>query len=156
MRELDLSYIAGIFDGEGSIHITKLNPTQSYKSTKYVLHFYVGNTNLEMLKELKSFFGGSLTLDARKDVPNSKPFWHWNLGPKAAYLVIKELLPYLKIKKERAEVAIKFYELCKSQKRNIIRGEKGTALGTLKLNNNEIKEREKIYQQMKLLNHRGI
>lgn len=156
MKRVDLAWMAGIFDGEGSIHITRLNPTQSYKSIKYTLHFYVGNTNLEMLKELKSFLGGSLTLDARKDLPNSKPFWHWNLGPKAGYLVIKQLLPYFRIKKERAELAIKFYELCKSQKRKIIRGEKGTAIGTARLTNEAIKSRDDIYYQMKMLNHKGL
>jgi hypothetical protein len=156
MKKVNLAYIAGIIDGEGSIHITKLPPNKIYKNVRYILHFYVGNTNLNMLKELKLYLGGSLTLDSRKDKPNNKPFWHWNLGPKASYSAIKQLLLYLRIKKERAKLAIEFYELCKNQKRKIIRKKDGTASGTLSLTNKEIEEREDFYQKIKILNVRGI
>ena len=155
-KKINLAWSAGIIDADGSIYISKTKATQRRITPRYIANLYVGNTSEYMVNELQRIFGGSKSLDTRKDLPNSKPFWHWNLGPKATCLVLKQIVPFLRVKKDKAKIAINFYKSCQRYKVKIIRKKDGTAAGTMQISKSEIDRREKIYQQMKLLNHKGI
>lgn len=50
----NLAYVAGLFDGEGSIFILKANQT-------YFLCASITNTNLPVLTEVKELIGGQLS-----------------------------------------------------------------------------------------------
>jgi len=155
-KKINLAWAAGIIDADGSIYISKTKATQRRVTPRYIAKLYVGNTSEYMVNELQRIFGGSKSLDTRKDLPNSKPFWHWNLGPKATCLVLKQIVSFLKVKQNKAKIAINFYKSCQRYKVKIIRKKDGTAAGTMQISKSEIDRREKIYQQMKLLNHKGI
>ncbi len=51
---VDLSYAAGLFDGEGSIFILKANQT-------YFLTVSITNTNLDVLREIQKLVGGQIS-----------------------------------------------------------------------------------------------
>lgn len=105
MRKTDLAYTAGIIDGEGSIQIHKY-PRKKHKR-RYVLSLLVRvkNTNQWLCNWLKFAFGGSVYLSS---TPAGKPIWEWSLETKQAGEFLKLVLPYLRIKRPEAELALQF------------------------------------------------
>lgn len=117
MKKEDLSYIAGFIDGEGCISsiFTK------YKGTKYArIIIRVGNTDRSVLDFIRNFFqpyvGGvakvcecNIKTSGRKKRARKRYFLYTQTDKKA-YLIIKKLYPYLKIKKKQAELCINFFE----------------------------------------------
>lgn len=104
MKRVDLSYAAGIFDGEGCICLRKV------KKHTITLDVTVVNTNEWLLQWLKFAFGGkvySMDYDARKS-KNWKPCWKWTLTSNKALEFLEMLCPYLRLKKPQAELAITF------------------------------------------------
>jgi hypothetical protein len=82
MNEIDLAYIAGIIDGEGSIGINKIKNYNGTNTTYYRLLVQVCMVEGCIPQWLCDAFG--------------------------AVSFLKVILPYLKIKKEQAEIAIEF------------------------------------------------
>jgi len=92
----DLAYLAGFFDGEGCITIDKL----------YNMRCEVGNTNEWIIKFFQFYFSGS-GYRARRKIETTV-FWVWYVRGKDATKFLKMILPYLKLKRTEAELAIKF------------------------------------------------
>ena len=110
MTDLELAYIAGIVDGEGYISII----TNSY-ITRYgnpgkqrIMRAGVGMTNPVIPMMLREAYGG--TISFRKNGELWKDRYDWNIYSKKALVFLKDILPYLIIKKEQAELAIQFQE----------------------------------------------
>ena len=106
MKKTDLAYIAGLFDGEGSIG---LNKTKNYNGTGSV--YYRLLVQVCMVEEyipqwLHLNFGGSLS--KRIMVKPRRNITHWQIANRKAAEFLKVILPYLKIKKPQAEVALEF------------------------------------------------
>ena len=57
MKEIDLAYIAGIIDGEGSIMLMKTHSTDKFKSPKVS----VTSTSFELIDFLQSKFPGTIS-----------------------------------------------------------------------------------------------
>jgi len=93
-----LAYVAGLFNGEGSIFILKANQT-------YFLCSSITNTNLPVLTELKELIGGQLS-----EYPQTRKrrAFKLRLESKVAKAFLEKVLPYLRIKREQAKLAIKF------------------------------------------------
>jgi hypothetical protein len=105
MKKTDLAYVAGIIDGEGWISIK--NRTIKNGNRNYALKVGVGNTNEWLINWLKFSFGGSVCLK-KKWLVNQKQQWIWDLSTKQASEFLKLILPYLRLKKPQAELAISF------------------------------------------------
>ena len=99
MKRVDLAYMAGLFDGEGCINIKK-------KGRYYSLNCKLNMAN-EFLPNLYKFsFGGSLS-----KVPQEPPIQTqlaWSITSRNATTFLEAILPYLKLKRNEAELAIKF------------------------------------------------
>ena len=110
MGRLDLVYFAGFFDGEGCIAISR--QSHQYKgqpSQHYRLEVVVGSTNHWIIELMKFQFGGAVYCDRRDNHPKShRPFWRWMICSNKAVIFLQEMLPYLKLKKAEAEIAIKW------------------------------------------------
>ena len=101
MEKHELSYIAGFFDGEGSINIlTRKRP----KNTEYTLTVAIGQKDGATLDWIKENFGGNVYLIKRDGS------FYWAISHKKAIVFLKELLPFLQYKKPQALVAIEYYE----------------------------------------------
>ena len=96
------SYLAGILDGEGGININYSGPTRDC----YRMRVYVVNTDLRLIKWLKSKFGGYIY--RRKTKEGYKTKWEWYHYDDKSTELLKECMPYLIVKKEQAELAIAF------------------------------------------------
>jgi hypothetical protein len=107
MKKIDLAYMAGVFDGEGCICISKAMPREGRHHPGYHLECAVSMAN-EYLPALFRFcFGGSIYLYQHKN-PKHKPTWEWHISARKARAFLMRILPYLTIKKGEAELAIKF------------------------------------------------
>lgn len=96
-----LSYLAGFFDGEGSINIlTRKRP----KNIEYSLTVAIGQKDGETLDLISNNFGGNVYVVKRDGT------YYWVITHRKAINFLKQILPYLQYKKPQAEVAIKFYE----------------------------------------------
>lgn len=131
-----LAYLAGIFDGEGYIHINKTSSEKSMKAWQrktpnYALNVGITNTHLGILETYKKLFGGSI-YDR-----TSKRIFEYRIDRKIAVVMLKALLPYLVIKKEQAKIAIAFQNSLKP---------------CSSLTEEQLLYREKCYNKIKSLN----
>lgn len=100
-NKLMLSYLAGFFDGEGSINILKR--LRKNFSPEHTLTVAIGQRDGETLDWVKDSFGGNIHLVKRD---NS---YFWYCSNKKALDFLKEVLPFLRYKKPQAELAVRFY-----------------------------------------------
>jgi hypothetical protein len=139
------AYTAGIIDGEGSISlvlITTRRTKSGRPATAPKLVIQVGNTNIKLIQWLvKTWQMGSVAGPYYVKNPNAKPHYCWRVrGPVAAKL-LHQLLPYLVIKRQQAELGLRAAALAKSNR---------------KIGDKEMAERLKMREEMLLLNQRGV
>lgn len=104
---MNYDYIAGFFDGEGSISILKRY--RQRPTPLYFLSVTLTNSDKRVLEEVKSFAGGSIQFDKGKG--RSTPVYRYCIiGPKARIFLLS-IVDKLVIKREEAEFAIRFQEL---------------------------------------------
>jgi hypothetical protein len=99
---MSTEYLAGFFDGEGCVRITVRG-----KVRQVVLECMLVNTDIPILREVQTAFGGRLyTYPSKKS--GWKPFssLHWS-GPQAADL-LKKLRPFLRLKARQADLGLEF------------------------------------------------
>ena len=109
-EQLSAAYLAGLFDGEGSLFITvRVVPR---KSPTHALKLVITNTYKPILERIQRQFGGAVYRKARSVTtpPSVRECWFWVTGAwKAA-----EFLRYVKddaiIKQSQIEVALEFQE----------------------------------------------
>ena len=108
MEPKDLAWCAGLFEGEGNLHL----------STQYDLQITVVNTNRELLEPF-TIFGGSLTIRSKaKD--NWKQVYQWRIGGNdIGKEFINSILPYITSSgyKLRFSWALQFIDFDKAQPR---------------------------------------
>lgn len=100
------AYIAGLFDGEGSISMNQVN--RKYCTIQCSLR--ITNTNKQIIDWLSKTVPYSFkTIQHHKSRPNARDAWHFEIHKqKAIKKFLEKLLPYLKIKKQQAELAIEW------------------------------------------------
>jgi hypothetical protein len=111
MKKADLAYAAGIIDGEGCITITPQH-YQKRPNISFTLRVVMGNTNEGVCQWFKFVFGGHYNFLHK--TKGGKPFWQWGVSSQKAMEFLRLIIPYLKIKRSQAELAIKF-QLAKKQ-----------------------------------------
>lgn len=143
MNKNTLSYLAGFFDGEGSISIlkrAKINPKTGERwNFSHFLRVSIGQKDGETLDWIKDNFGGNVYLVSRDGS------YIWAISDYKAYEFTKIIFPFLRYKKPQAELAIKFYE------DRIINSRRMTKHKHTSLTNRELRMREKMFEEMKLL-----
>lgn len=104
----ELAYMAGFFDGEGSITIHhNYRPSPRGKSPNHTLQVSIGNTDPRVVTWIAANFGGSLVV--RREVrENHRGVLQWIARSNDAANVLRALLPFLRMKKEQAQIAIAF------------------------------------------------
>lgn len=96
----DLSYAAGLIDGEGCVGVYRNSHLGSYQ-----LRITVEMVQDEGLAVLRELFGGSMYEKPRKN-PKWRPTRSWMVFGSTAETALKELLPHLRVKKSQAELAL--------------------------------------------------
>ena len=127
-KKVNISYIAGLFDGEGCIttsQIMKYNPTMKKRYACTTIRAEISNTDFGLIDDCYKFFGKighichikpRITAIGNK----TKPQKRWQLTHRQVEKVLKKLLPYLRCKDKvkKGKWVLKHY------KKGIINGAK--------------------------------
>lgn len=101
------SYFAGLFDGEGTIRINAAK-VNGYIGKRYDPAISIGMSDEKIMNLFVKTFGGKLRIER---VLGRKVMYRWGTsGRQIVPLFLEKLLPYLQVKKEQAELVIKFCE----------------------------------------------
>ena len=98
---VEKAYLAGFVDGDGAIMLHT-----SGKAYIDVL-LSISNTDFAVLKALKELWGGNLLVDKVYN-PLHKPRARLRFSCRAAVVVLQQLEPYLKVKREPCRIALQF------------------------------------------------
>ena len=114
MNETDVAYIAGLFDGEGSVYYKKLKQTRHNRPGKPVhnvwsIRMEIAMTEYSVLVWLTEVLGCG-KLNPRKVKPGFKKQWRWRCSHRDAYKVAKILWPFAQVKQHKIEQIIDHYE----------------------------------------------
>lgn len=107
MEGKDLAYYAGLFDGEGCIHIRR-TMTKKQQVT-YALVCKISMCSFYLLNEVHRLFGGSLIQERQHKYSNRyNKLWTWTVSCKMAGKFLFILRPFLKLKGAEADLALEF------------------------------------------------
>ncbi len=112
MDQKTAAYIAGIIDGEGSIGVMKFKPklASGEKSVGYLEYLKVANTDYRLVAWLKDKTGvGCIYAESRKKA-NHRQVYTWHVSSLRFYELLKQVYPYLVIKREQANLIFLFRE----------------------------------------------
>lgn len=101
-----LAWAAGFVDGEGCITFAKHHSWGS----RAMLLLSVTNTNKDVIQLFKDWFGCGSVRTQKQDNPNWKDRHSWVVRAKAAEMVIRAIRPYLKLKTNQADYALRLRE----------------------------------------------
>jgi len=105
LPEIELAYIAGLLDAEGSFIIYKISNRPSY-----LLEMNYRKTDYNTLRYLSDIFGGSVK-PAPFSPGNKLDVWLWKLVSARAYNLLIHIYRFLRIKRRAAEICMEFFEL---------------------------------------------
>ena len=120
IKDVDLGYLAGMIDGEGSFRIDKIDRRRAkiydyYVGISYEPTVRVYNGNRGCLERLKNIVGGGKILSREPRGRNhSKSYW-FIMSPNILRQILPVLKDYLTIKKDHCELVIKFLSLTKNK-----------------------------------------
>lgn len=102
-------YMAGLMDAEGCFNIARCFRKAS-NCYNYVAQIIFTNTNLEIMKWVVFNFGG--VYKKRKSISGNKQAFDWKItNQKHAMSFLSTIYPHLVVKKEEAELMMKYYQL---------------------------------------------
>jgi len=108
--DVDLAYLAGVIDGEGSFGIVKRTEGSV---ASYRLRLYITNSSQELMSWVKDRFGGRVHSRTK---PSGTIVHQWVSTDLAVESVTRAVAPYLLVKRRHAEVALRFrasYRACR-------------------------------------------
>lgn len=106
---LENAYLARLIDGEGTITITL---HRQYNRPHWICKtfIWVSNTDAKLVKLLKKRHGGACGLKA-KAISGRKAALYWRvMSHSDIHRILTQCLPFLTVKKQRAEILLKFVE----------------------------------------------
>lgn len=133
-----IAYIAGLLDGDGFIFISACKP-HGFSPVHY-LRIGVSICNQSIIIWLRSNLGGLAQIEKKHSGWGDKPRSQWTIGRNRAENILKQILPYLRIKKPQAELALQFQK--KKKRHN----------QTRRLTTEKLRQREQFRICMKVLN----
>lgn len=100
-------YVSGLFDGEGSVSISKTPPQKNTTSKlpRYRVQCIIGMVDPQALQKIHARWGGSIRYRINPR-PNQRNSWYWAISSRKARAFLESILPYLLIKQRIAEVAV--------------------------------------------------
>ena len=110
----DAAYVAGLFDGEGSVYIKRMNQMKHKRPGKpvhkvWVIRMEMAMTDKEVIKWCHELFGCG-SFNERKVKKGYKRQWRWRVAHRDALHVAKIIWPYTQVKLHKIEQIIDHYE----------------------------------------------
>ena len=107
----NLSWLAGLFDGEGSIGVYKRNWNRTKTIQYYTLTVCLAQSGIwgkTLVESLQASYGGYIRHAPGK---SKKDMYHWQLDADKAALFLNEIKEFLWYKQTQAFLALEFQEL---------------------------------------------
>lgn len=143
MDELDMCYLAGMFDGDGSFSLIKKVENEKHSPLYFPL-IQLGANGDGLMQLIKEKFGGYIFLSkahVAKGEFQRKAFFRFKLEKRTQCKpFLERIIPYLKLKKDRAEILLKYIE------------ENPFVRGSRKISDDVLYKREKVWIKMHELN----
>ena len=96
----DIQYWAALLDGEGTV-------TVFIQGDEYIRpKVGISSSTLPVLEEFMSIFGGCIVTKKRYNLKHKPAYTAWLDGKKNCEPFLRQVLPYLKIKKAQAELVL--------------------------------------------------
>ncbi len=139
MEDIGLAYFAGLFDGEGCISIGHHKPQRGKRTEQHTLRCSVVMTDKKCVTSF-IVFGGSICQKTKfLTNPKWQPQWTWSISSNQAKGFLETFLPFLRLKKKQAQLAIEFQEM------------RSRPLAHNKVSKEEISKRNWYWQRLKEL-----
>ena len=135
----DLAYLAGLIDGEGCFVL------HDHGNHKFGCSLAIGNTDPRMTEWLRARFGGSVGIESRGS--RCKLVYRWTASAKDLDSIIQAVLPFLIIKRDRAELILAYRRTLNPP----ISGQRKADVTSQAVKT----ERRAIHSQLAVLNKRG-
>lgn len=100
LNDIQKAYLAGIIDGEGCITIHKGVPN-------YQVWLRVGSTNKSLVEYLQGLLGGTIRIQRQPSYRHARLYLWGLFAADGVRMILREVLPYLIVKKAAAENALK-------------------------------------------------
>lgn len=108
----DAAYLAGLIDGEGSVSVNRTRTGKSAKSCRrgfaYRSSLTITMTDMAVLKWAQKTTGVGAICKKKTARAKHKPAWAWAVWSVEAADLLRELRPYLKVKRKQADNLITF------------------------------------------------
>jgi len=141
LSETDKAYFAGILDGEGWFSLHRVIRHKPSNSPSYSASIGVSNTSKSLIDWIREKLGGTIRVRLPKDGDLGKKIrYEWRAQISIARMIIPDVLPFLKIKKEQAEVMALLLETRSSSSKGI------------RVPKDVIQKRECLYLRLRVLN----
>lgn len=152
LTDKEKSYIAGVIDSDGCIRIKKstygLRKRPDVKSPTYSEFIQVRQKGKLIPEFFKRHFGGAFWQESRIQSGKNYKMWTWTVTNRQASIFLKEILPFLKLKKKQAELCL---ELRKSKESKEARWRGGRKQRRV-MSKSVLEKREKLFQKVKEVN----
>lgn len=145
MTETCAAYIAGLIDADGHISMRRNNLGTPWANTAAFMG--IVNKDLPTLQWVQSVFGGFVrkrSMDRKS--PHARMWsqtWDWIPDAAGIEFALESVLPYLRIKKRQAEIALEFLKTRQDRKLQY------------RLTPEVKARREELYMEIKSLNRTG-
>ena len=110
MDELELAYLAGWFDGEGSVTIRKSPPKPDAKSPVHALQVGLTQVDRSILEWIQSEFAPHNTITQARRSDRWMPVNQFQIHSGKAANFLRAIFPYLRQKKAEVEIALEFFD----------------------------------------------
>ena len=122
--DTDKAYIAGLFDGEGSIYYKKLKQKRHNRPGKPIhnvwsIRMEIAMTDYSVLVWLTEVLGCG-KLNPRKVKPGRKKQWRWRCSHRDAYYVCCLIWPWSHVKLDKVQQIIAHYANNKLNNDNVV------------------------------------
>jgi hypothetical protein len=112
--KISLQYLAGFFDGEGSLMILHKS-ARSYQTAHIQIEAHLTNNNLKLLKSIQKQLGGKLVTLKNKHRNIYRLRW---LKKEAIQQLLNQLYPFLILKRPNAKLMLEYITARPAHKRS--------------------------------------
>ena len=139
VRPMLAAYIAGLFDGEGSIAVTYSRPSPTRRRGHYNLLVAINMSHESTIASLHRRFGGS---QRTYQPTRGRRLYGWAVGEWRAIRFLRTVRPFLHVKRAQADLAFRFMETKRAEHRKLFD----------QLPQGILERRTAFYEQMGMLN----
>jgi hypothetical protein len=106
----ELAYCAGVIDSDGAIMMQIMKDPAARKTTRYRSVVSLGQIQRGAVDLFSEIFGGNVfkrvNQSGKSYIKNVRPMFHWSVSHMHAAACLRQMLPYFRIKRSQAELAI--------------------------------------------------